>query len=271
MLTNTGRKTDSMRNFGSLSTITFDETDNSSSIITMGGSDGTTAGGTGSSWGAAFDFRTKGGSEISFKKRKGVSIQKMFKLVKGKTTPLEHRRLKARLARLEKLADELEKNGQFSFSEKAMAAWIVLMRESEIYATGFTTFIDEVLLKKFINKAGDKKKDVLITSLEDFERIIPKECANLIQKAKRNKIFDEIVIVHYDPHLESVSKKEKKKIQTARKDPIAFGKIDETNRLYFITDWEDEYCDLTFEDIQDGLKLEEDGITLSKDPRKNII
>jgi len=35
------------------------------------------------------------------------------------------------------------------------------------------------------------------------------------------------------------------------KDPILFGMIKESNRLYFIDDWEDEYCDLTFDEIID--------------------
>ncbi len=35
------------------------------------------------------------------------------------------------------------------------------------------------------------------------------------------------------------------------KDPILFGWIKENNRLYFIADWEDEFCDLTFDEIVD--------------------
>jgi hypothetical protein len=35
------------------------------------------------------------------------------------------------------------------------------------------------------------------------------------------------------------------------RDPILFGYIKETDRLYFIADWEDEYCDLTFDEIID--------------------
>jgi hypothetical protein len=44
-----------------------------------------------------------------------------------------------------------------------------------------------------------------------------------------------------------MSSEEKQKM----KDPILFGYIKETDRLYFIADWEDEYCDLTFDEIVD--------------------
>ena len=34
-----------------------------------------------------------------------------------------------------------------------------------------------------------------------------------------------------------------------RKDPILFGVIAGSNKLYFIGDWIDEYCDLRFDDV----------------------
>jgi len=51
-----------------------------------------------------------------------------------------------------------------------------------------------------------------------------------------------------------------------KKDPIAFGKIEETDRYYFITDWEDEFCDLTLEDIVDQLDLKKSEIKLKRNP-----
>ena len=95
--------------------------------------------------------KTPSGNSWGFRKeRKGISIKKTFKLIKGKTTELEQKRMNVRIAKLERMADELEKNGQFSFSKRAIAAWAALVRESEIYACGFTIFIDELLFLRIV-------------------------------------------------------------------------------------------------------------------------
>jgi hypothetical protein len=63
------------------------------------------------------------------------------------------------------------------------------------------------------------------------------------------------VIYHY--YEEAIEKKveKKQKITPTEKaklrDPIIFGIIRETNRLYFVDDWSDDQCDLSFDDIVD--------------------
>ena len=42
----------------------------------------------------------------------------------------------------------------------------------------------------------------------------------------------------------------RKEVEKA-KDPILFGVIAGSNKLYYIDDWIDEYCDLRFENIVD--------------------
>jgi hypothetical protein len=38
-----------------------------------------------------------------------------------------------------------------------------------------------------------------------------------------------------------------------KKDPILFGLIEDRRRLYFVGDWEDEYCNLTLDKIADAV------------------
>jgi hypothetical protein len=47
---------------------------------------------------------------------------------------------------------------------------------------------------------------------------------------------------------------------------LLFGKIKESDRYYFIDDWEDEYCDLTLDDIIDYFNLESEDIKITKNP-----
>ena len=51
------------------------------------------------------------------------------------------------------------------------------------------------------------------------------------------------------------------------KDPILFGFIKETRRLYFVADWEDEHCDLTFDEICDVVGGKDEDHVLTKNPK----
>ena len=66
------------------------------------------------------------------------------------------------------------------------------------------------------------------------------------KKAEDLAVFDNYFVLHYDPT-------EAKNIYytSAPKptDPILFVAIVGSNKLYFIADWIDEYCNLTYADI----------------------
>jgi len=48
---------------------------------------------------------------------------------------------------------------------------------------------------------------------------------------------------------EQIYRLTRKRRDEKRKDPILFGVIAGSNKLYFIGDWIDEYCDLRFDDV----------------------
>jgi hypothetical protein len=59
--------------------------------------------------------------------------------------------------------------------------------------------------------------------------------------------------MHYDPNKKSYKQtKEEYEAQKAaeeakRRDPIMFGVLKDSRKLYYIGSWEDEYCDLTID------------------------
>lgn len=53
------------------------------------------------------------------------------------------------------------------------------------------------------------------------------------------------------------------------RDPVLFGLINESSRFYYVAEWEDEYCDLTFEEIADKLGKKEEDITIPREPNLN--
>lgn len=130
------------------------------------------------------------------------------------------------------------------------------MSEIEAIKAGY----DRYVLKEDVNelieslKTKDGGRQLAFSNLEKYPRVIPQKNAELIKKAKKR--FDNIYIL-YTAQKEEV---EKEKIA---KDPIAFGVVKykentdssirnvsiESNHMFFITDWVDEYCDLTLDKL----------------------
>lgn len=81
--------------------------------------------------------------------------------------------------------------------------------------------------------------------MKNYLRVIPD---NILEKKKmfdKWECFDNYVILHFDINDDSTQLTEKE-IEKA-KDPILFGVISGSRKLYFVGDWIDEYCDLTLD------------------------
>lgn len=191
----------------------------------------------------------------------GINPRLYFKYVKSKLRYVENAMFKSRMKQLEKLADEYEKLGQEALSEECIKQFLVISRESAMFACGFDMFVSKLDLEKFRYSI---KGDLKITPLKNFTRIIPKKAANKIRKAMDRKLFDEYVVVHLDnKEVDSVKETQKEKI-VREKDPICFGKVAESDKFYFVSDWEDEHDDLRFEDIIKKLSLDKKKLMINK-------
>lgn len=109
---------------------------------------------------------------------------------------------------------------------------------------GFDKYQTEEDIVKFIKKT---ERGLCISELEFFQHVIPNDVYELFKKAEDLLVFDNYYILHFDT-------KESKnpfyiKAKCEPKDPILFGGINGSNKLYFIADWIDEYCNLTYSDI----------------------
>ena len=200
------------------------------------------------------------GEMVGIKNSKNqITARLYFKYVKKNLSVLETSRLKTRLRRLEKMADEFEKLGQIAMSEECIKQFIVLSRESAMWACGFKLFITKEQAEKFGRSIKDET--LKITPLKNFARIIPANVVKKVKKTVDKKLFDEYVIFHLDN--KSVKETQKEKIER-EKDPIIFGKINETDKYYFIGDWEDELDDLRLGDIVKKLSLNKKQMTIKQ-------
>jgi hypothetical protein len=90
--------------------------------------------------------------------------------------------------------------------------------------------------------------------LKNFSRPLPDKAVKKLTEVDSLEVFDNYVVMCYDP--EGKKKVETEEERVKRKDPILFGLISGSNKLYYITDWVDEYCDLTLQQFVDTLKIE---------------
>jgi hypothetical protein len=203
---------------------------------------------------------TNGGTKVTMKKEGKMPVKIFFSLMKKKMGILKDYQYKKRIERLEKAVKEAEALGQIAFSEELVKKLLVLCKEAEMWAMNKKIFLDRATFEKFKNKT---ERPVALTPIKNYARPIPREVLAEKKKCDDAKLFDGYAVMHYDDK-NTVKDTEKEVKEKREKDPILFGVVEWSDRLYFIADWEDEYCDLTLDDIISSLELEDEDITLSK-------
>lgn len=186
-----------------------------------------------------------------------ISPELYFTYIKKKLGILERTYLEKRLHRIEAAFDKAVENGQNMLAEKIMNNLAIETRESVIYAKGIKYFIERKDLYRYKNQIKDGH--ISDTLLKDYTRVIPKDVLTKVKKVK--DVFDDFVIFHYynrDVEVQLEKKQKMNEHEKARmKDPVVFGIIKETDKLYFVADWVDEHCDLTFRKVVEVVGREE--------------
>lgn len=132
--------------------------------------------------------------------------------------------------------------------EKLISKLSVHIYESILAVSGYNHYIT---FENLINLQKKCKKQLDMDYVKNFVRIIPDEVVEKKILADELHVFDNYVILHYNPDGKSFELTEKEK--EIKKDPILFGVINGSNKLYYIADWIDELCDLTWEQVVEKL------------------
>lgn len=149
-------------------------------------------------------------------------------------------------------ADKLNKTGQVDVAKKVLYNLDVLEnREKElVLKTDIRKYVKKDLLIEYMDKC--KNRTVVLNFIENYPREIPTEVVNKYEEIKALNIFDTFLIVFTDYTGEARAKVEE---EAREKDPILFGLFADLedkllyDKLFFIADWEDEFCDLTLDKL----------------------
>jgi hypothetical protein len=144
---------------------------------------------------------------------------------------------------LEPMLKKLESSKQKYAISSLVSSKKMKKMENTLVTHGFVRYQTEESMIKFIKQC---KKGLCLTEIEYFDKVIPEDVMAKFEKAEETKMFDNYLIMYHDP-------KNAKNIyytsDVKKKDPIMFGVIRGSNKMYFIADWIDDYCNLTYKDI----------------------
>jgi hypothetical protein len=148
-----------------------------------------------------------------------------------------------------KLIENAKKAGQVAMVEKLNKEIELRKYENALIASGIIKRVTEKQLLDFSDKC---QKGLCLDWIKNFTRPIPEEIVELKTKADEACLFDNYVVLYYDPENRSAEMTEAEKERA--KDPILFGVMRASRNLYFIGDWKDEQCDLQLSDIVEKLQ-----------------
>lgn len=150
--------------------------------------------------------------------------------------------------------------GQKSLAKTLAIRLQLALKEHNAVLNGYNQVINRTDLEVWVydihtksTKKNSKVSPIHVIEMERYQRPIPKEVIKKLRDAK--KYFERfyIVFTDYTGESERIVKKENRD-----KDPVLFGtfmvktsggNVRPGEHLFFIADWVDEYCDLTFEQI----------------------
>lgn len=177
-------------------------------------------------------------------------LTEFFASIKDNITNLDKKHIGEVINSYEQTLLNAKDNHQTALVQKIENYASVLKHELLLSTTKFNKYLTEEQIVKFYRKASQHEKlktKLCLTYVKNFAKIIPEEITALKKEADSLNVFDNYVVLHYDYDNSAVM--ETAEEIAKRKDPILFGVIIDSNRLYYIGDWIDDYCDLTLDAI----------------------
>ena len=215
------------------------------------------------------------------KELNALTTSEFFSMLKNqKLYSLKEELMDTLIEELNKEKDKSDKIGQHVLSQKLSFLIDVTEKEKILFSKGYTEFIWHKDLTRYIKSVKPNVPTIL--DLEYYERTIPEINAADIIAAKDLNIFDRLIIVFNKPKDSMPVHATEVKIERERlRDPIVFGLfegsltlkkrskananininsessdivIDEVSeKLYYITSWDDDYCDLTLQKLMEAI------------------
>ena len=194
-----------------------------------------------------------------------VTINQYFEYIRHSGSMLSNLRYRRRLKAVMSLIAQAEETGQLSLKDLSAHELDRIKMEAILCSKGFKVYVEEKYLVNGFRHLAPGDKDLMeLEWISDFNRIIPPKIIARKNKADKLCVFDHYAILHVRPNWygkkeDRMSDKDTDKL----KDPILFGVMNCSRRLYYVGDWVDMQCMLTLAELLD--KFGDDAININKD------
>ena len=165
--------------------------------------------------------------------------------------------LAANMRKLDQIEANMRAAGQYKRADSVRALRTIVAEEAVVVAAGFASYVPEDVMVEFLRKS---ERGTAVDFLRYYEDEIPPEVVARKVEVDNLMVFDNYVVAHYSDLIrkaaaveDETSEAEEKKAREKRRDPILFGLIKNSRKLYYICDWKTDVDDLTLEKLEKEL------------------
>jgi hypothetical protein len=179
-----------------------------------------------------------------------LTVEEFFASVKGSAEEIAFVQERAR--GYEEALKNARLCGQQALEEQLTDNLVAIRAEVHLASMGLTKYLPQNKLVEFVKQSP---RGLRLDWVRNFTRIIPQEVMQTKVACDERNIFDNYAVLHYDPDAKSwaQTEQEKREMEARRRDPVLFGLLKGRENLYFVGDWIDELCNLTFDQIADKI------------------
>jgi hypothetical protein len=177
-----------------------------------------------------------------------VPVLQVFERIKADAAEITAWNL--RQEELTRQVDNAQANGQVELVKKLQQEWGRMQFENALYAKGLRRCLTEAQMLEFV---GGCERGLCLDWVGNYVHAIPDEARATKLACDEALLFDNYVILHYDPNQKATTKAARDAETAKRRDPILFGVVKGVRKLYFVADWVDEHCNLQFDDLVKAL------------------
>lgn len=180
----------------------------------------------------------------------GEPADKMFEEVKtSMMSPTNEEILRAKKV-VDTVENQLKVSGQYEIAKKVEGSRSVLEAELALVRSGQLKYITEEQIVKFMLLS---ERGMRLEYLRYYANILPSEVAKRKILFDGLLVFDNYCVLYYDgdaPKFSLIQEVIDDQERLKRRDPILFGMIKGSRKLYYVTDWVTADDDLTLDKLE---------------------
>ena len=184
------------------------------------------------------------------KEADGQPVEQVFEQVKTEmVSPTNEDIIRSRKI-LDTVEGQLRMSGQYEIADRLKGSSSVFECELALAASGNLKYISEEQIVKLMLAS---ERGIRLEYLRYYSDILPSEVARRKIVFDGLLVFDNYCVLHYDPGVPKFSLIKEAADDAARlkrRDPILFGMIKGSRKLYYVADWVTNDDDLTLEKLE---------------------